>query len=806
MRFLKPVTALLAAILIIAGTQSPKAQWIEDGIPVSAASNSQRYPRMVPNGTGGMIMTWENYVTGHFDIYAQNIDGYGNALWTAGGVVVCAAFNQQYEVRIAEDGEGGAIIAWTDVRNGSNTEDIYAQRVDADGNMLWTADGVPVCDYTGIQWDPCIISDGEGGAIVAWVDMRGGIRDIYAQKIDSDGNRVWDYNGVAVCTWSEHQYDPELCSDGAGGAIVTWKDTRDALSVIYAQKISSGGSAAWTADGVPLSSSVSGQRNPKIVPDGQGGAIVTWDRIVVTDYNIYAQRIGYDGITAWSSGGEAICTEAQNQLSPRIMSDGSSGAIITWTDYRSGAYADVYAQRIDFYGSTLWSANGEAVATGQGDQADPELASDGSDGAIITWRDNRFGFNDIYAQNIDGSGATRWAAGGVLVCDASGDQELPFILSDGRGGAFIAWNDERSGSIDVYAQRVERNGYWGYPAPEIVGARDVPGDQGGYVNLAWEASRLDPWPEELISTYTVWRAIDPVGAPLMLADGATILKDPADYSRDIDGEVLRVEQTAAGSFYWKLIYTVDAYHLESYSEIVPTLFDSTDTSDEYHYFQVIAHTMMPPMYWISAPDSARSVDNLAPAAPLSLAGEQYYSPEGLQLTWEPNVEADLAGYNIYRGTDGSFEPGPGNFLLSTPDTASFDDGWSWVAGYWYKVAAVDVHGNESGFAVLSPDMLTGDDPTPLPDVTFLSQNWPNPFNPSTTIEFGLKESGHVALRIYDAAGRLVAVLLDEDRPAGRYEAAWNGSDGKGAKVSSGVYFYRLTAGDFIETRKMVLLR
>ncbi|HER43685.1 MAG TPA: T9SS type A sorting domain-containing protein, partial [Candidatus Eisenbacteria bacterium] len=213
-----------------------------------------------------------------------------------------------------------------------------------------------------------------------------------------------------------------------------------------------------------------------------------------------------------------------------------------------------------------------------------------------------------------------------------------------------------------------------------------------------------------------------------------------------------------------------------------------------------------PMYWISAPDSARSVDNLAPAAPLSLAGEQSFSPGGLQLTWDPNSEADLAGYNIYRGTDESFEPGPGNFLVSTPDTASFDGGWSWEAGYCYKVAAVDVHGNESGFAVLSPDMLTGDDPATLPDAAFLSQNWPNPFNPATTIKFGLKNRGHVSLRIFDAAGRLVAVLVDEDRPAGRYEASWNGSDARGARVASGVYFYRLAAGDFVQTRKMVLLR
>ena len=119
---------------------------------------------------------------------------------------------------------------------------------------------------------------------------------------------------------------------------------------------------------------------------------------------------------------------------------------------------------------------------------------------------------------------------------------------------------------------------------------------------------------------------------------------------------------------------------------------------------------------------------------------------------------------------------------------------------------VDIHGNESPFAVFGPDAVTGDDPMPLPDATFLAQNFPNPFNPQTTIVFGLKTGGFVNLRIYDAAGRLIAVLIDESRPAGQYSAVWNGKDRNGNSAASGIYFYRLTAGTFIETKKMILLK
>jgi hypothetical protein len=103
------------------------------------------------------------------------------------------------------------------------------------------------------------------------------------------------------------------------------------------------------------------------------------------------------------------------------------------------------------------------------------------------------------------------------------------------------------------------------------------------------------------------------------------------------------------------------------------------------------------------------------------------------------------------------------------------------------------------------DVLGVDGPVvPLPD--FLSQNFPNPFNPATTMEFVLEKPSQATLRIYDASGRCVRALVSEVRPAGRYAQRWDGNDELGAPVASGVYFYRLEAGDFVAMRKMVLLK
>ena len=103
--------------------------------------------------------------------------------------------------------------------------------------------------------------------------------------------------------------------------------------------------------------------------------------------------------------------------------------------------------------------------------------------------------------------------------------------------------------------------------------------------------------------------------------------------------------------------------------------------------------------------------------------------------------------------------------------------------------------------VLSPKTI-------LPRAFALAQNVPNPFNPSTTISYNVPEGSTVRVRleIFNLRGQLVRTLVDELREAGAYSVVWDGKDRTGRDVSSGVYFYRLRAGDFIQTRKMVLLK
>jgi predicted lipoprotein with Yx(FWY)xxD motif len=279
--------------------------WTLNGIPLCTAAGNQGNARMISDGAGGVIVTWVDYRGGGLesDIYAQRVNASGEIQWTVDGVPLCTASELQSYPDVAYDGAGGAIVTWEDYRNGLS--DIYAQRVNASGAVQWAANGVPLCLAVNYQSAPRIVSDGAGEAIIAWQDSRNGTQDdnIYAQRVNAGGFVQWTADGVHLCTATGLQRNPQITSDGAGGAVVAWGDERTGDTDIYAQRVAASGAVLWAPDGVSLCAYRGEQRFPEIATDGTGGAIVAWD-----DYRcgnlVFAQRI--------RGSGEIVGTLLQN--------------------------------------------------------------------------------------------------------------------------------------------------------------------------------------------------------------------------------------------------------------------------------------------------------------------------------------------------------------------------------------------------------------------------------------------------------------------------------------------------------------
>jgi hypothetical protein len=297
--------------------------------------------------------------------------------------------------------------------------------------------------------------------------------------------------------------------------------------------------------------------------------------------------------------------------------------------------------------------------------------------------------------------------------------------------------------------------------PIITSVLDVPGDQGGRVRLRWDANIFDSgFAVTPVTEYAVFRRID-VG---------TGSEEKKSYPH---GD-------------WDFVTTVPAFQETNYSAVVPE-------GMHWSVFFVRAATGDAGLFFDSVPDSGWSVDNLAPSAPsgmLLAAG---------QLAWDECTADDFDYFTVYGSASGDL---PGASLLGHTTGTVFD-----VAGAghdWLLVTATDFAGNEGPPASLQ-------DVSGIPGAGTgryaLHDSYPNPFNPQTTIVFEIPTAQVVTLQVFDLSGRLIRRLVgSENRTPGRHEVVWDGRDDDGREASSGVYLYRLEAGPYDETKRMIMVK
>jgi hypothetical protein len=313
------------------------------------------------------------------------------------------------------------------------------------------------------------------------------------------------------------------------------------------------------------------------------------------------------------------------------------------------------------------------------------------------------------------------------------------------------------------------------PEPVILSVTDVGNDQGRQVRVTWQRSLYDaPDDGVIITSYSLYR-----------------------------------RQDEFKSLGWDFIETVPATGDIGYQCVSPSLCDSTFEGICWSVFFVRAHTPDPVTHFSSAPDSGYSIDNIGPIPPRNVDGD--FTGNAVHLTWDANEEPDLRDYFVYRGSYAGFEPVTPVAQVTAPECVDpFPLGGGGVA--WYKVTARDSSGNESApseAAGIPLSVLSVSAETAMPSTFYLGPAVPNPFNPTTEISYGIPagaEPSRVVVDIFDATGRAVTNLVDAEQGPGTYRAVWNSTDRNGARVASGVYFYRIIWNGKSETKRMVLLK
>ncbi|MCH8928116.1 MAG: carboxypeptidase regulatory-like domain-containing protein [Candidatus Marinimicrobia bacterium] len=301
--------------------------------------------------------------------------------------------------------------------------------------------------------------------------------------------------------------------------------------------------------------------------------------------------------------------------------------------------------------------------------------------------------------------------------------------------------------------------------PDVFSVRDFPDDQGRQVIVGWYGVSLD---FADVTNYSLWR----------------------------------LDESEGGEVDTTFIKSIPDVNLHRYFRDAPTRGDFIPPSQFFpSTFLVIAHTEFDG-FLMGSPGTGESVDNLIPEAP-SLVGAA--NAAGIELSWTEIVEEEAKFYTVYRsvGDGAGFSP-----LANVTGTVYLDSEFSVRGTYVYYVTATDFSeqegesSNEFSFLITGVDGFSG----AIPKVFALDQNYPNPFNPTTRINYQLPVSGNVVVEVYNLKGEIVTTLVDGLMQAGFHSVEWNGLTSTGNQISSGVYLYRIQAGDFNKVRKMIMLK
>jgi hypothetical protein len=469
---LQKFIALTGVVLAAIVSAPVLGEWSNDPTaptPVCTADYSQRLPWLVAVD-GGFVASWNDQRRGscgyncvYNDVYAQKFSVYGEMLWPENGRVIAegpaGSLEQlwQYNTGLADDGNGGALIAWNDSFPGYY-EQGFVTRASSDAAVAWGDPGEPIqSPDTAVPMlanpvrgaNPMsanIIADSEGGGFVSVHTFMG--------RFDAEGRlRTEWFNDPQVGTYVPIAVVPVVTPGDNDGAIVAWVQGNGYFAdSILAHKLvdpeTAWPAAADTFDDVWGQVPVYDPENTisiwrlTAVPDGAGGAIIAWIDSRTGSFGLYAQRVNANGNLMWGPDGVAVSgdTMASNwYIKLAMAADGEGGAVIAWNDVADSQRAQYLAGD----GSTQWTAGGVILETDTGIYSNLTThsvvrATDGS--YIVLYHHEQV--NRLIAQKLDAAlGTFQWGSGQVVFdgCFSPYNEYPARMVSDGRGGAVVVF-------------------------------------------------------------------------------------------------------------------------------------------------------------------------------------------------------------------------------------------------------------------------------------------------------------------------------------------------------------------------------
>jgi hypothetical protein len=793
----------------------------------NASFRSSRQPRLAVNAAGKLALIWNEEESAAIKAMVFN-----SSLSALTGQVKLNDNTGTDAVNlpaVAALSTGGFVVVWEDSRDGAN---IYGQIIGDGANLNGVNFRVNSNINSPYRIAPDVVASNDTTFAVVWEDPRDGNGHNYFRILKNDGTPLYDDLLLEANYPTAYQFSPQVRFIKGTGYFASWISTRDAGQSVYGQVISK------TSALIDSSFRINGQL-----------ADVCWDLRMATardsgvgcvwsDYTSTAQ-IKYQKISNLGKlSGSNVTMQDNSLLGERnfpVIAFRSSGLNVIWTDERNGN-PDILQQRLElFQPITLDNLILNDDQAGS-QQYTPDISWLPQGANAIVWRDCEADAGDIYLQRCSVSGALIGAA--LRINDDPGRslQSNPRIGTSTSGDMIVVWDDSRTATSiagqNIFAQRLWANG-------TKVGANFVVNDDGTAkpksqpdIAVGNDGSSVIVWVDERAAKKQIYlqrynSSGVAVGGNQLVADvlGAAESFSPhvgvrgdasfvVSFLSIIDGH----QELFIQRFNTSGIAVGDLHMLDvdtSQAQILDADIFVHDSKGAFYIAAIQTSASGSVVKWYRYGFNGNlELSNIqisdvtgADFGELRTDGD---IDDGIVVAWSDSRSGIRRGYFQMLREDG-FHIGA-NTPISNGSSPSLEKHPAVALNNGFIFCSwVDNRNAGRGFDVfLNYDQYTatdvGDVNVSLPKQFDLEQNFPNPFNPQTVIRYELHKAQAVMLVIYNTLGQQVRTLVDDYQTAGSHTVTWDGTSSTASQVSSGIYFYRLQAGDYSETRKMTLLK
>jgi hypothetical protein len=427
------------------------------------------------------------------------------AAWSAAPLEISITASNRNSPRITRVADG-YIILWEDDRS-STTTDIYGQKLSFSGDMQWTVNGALLNSGRTTGSKNLQLAAGvDANVYFSWTDTDpagsfdvGTVVRLDRTAVYTGEDNNWQEGGIKLPT-SDRGGNSSLCSDGEGGIFSSYTHYIGSIGpkkhTLVSRMASNGTVTPYgyivanniEADCSDLNVTCEPSYAGQLVSSGQGEAIIAWKNMdfpaTELNYSLKAQKltaISADNAgRAWGIAGIHLSTQhpTSDQIvqSFDITSDGAGGLLAAWIDSRNGN-PDLFGQWVDTNGTVGWTANGLTINSITATQDSPKVSADGSGGAVFVWEDNRTGSNQIYGQRVNTAGETLWQADGIDLGSAGGST-MARIMRVQTSNFIVTWLDDNSNSI--MAQKINSDGDAMWPNAGVSIAANLPAPVDAY--------------------------------------------------------------------------------------------------------------------------------------------------------------------------------------------------------------------------------------------------------------------------------------------------------------------------------------